>query len=147
MTERNGQCLCGAVRYRLTAEPVASRVCWCRDCQHIASNGTVNLMVPTEALEISGELSEFTNTVDSGNQVRRRFCPICGSQLFANSSARPQYTGVRVGTLNDPSSIQPTMNIWASSAPKWACLDPALECVEQQPQTPQNSSAAAPVRT
>ena len=36
----------------------------------------------------------------------------------------------------DPSSIQPSANIWAASAPGWACLDPALERVERQPMPP-----------
>jgi len=136
MTERNGHCLCGAVSFRLLAEPVATRVCWCRDCQHLAANGTVNVVVPTAALNISGETSEFSSTADSGNQISRRFCPRCGSHLFANSSARPQLTVVRAGTLDDPSSVTPTTNIWASSAPTWACLDAALERVEQQPSPP-----------
>ena len=137
MTERKGHCLCGAVHYRISAEPVAARICWCRDCQYIASNGTVNIMVPTSALEISGELNEHIATASSGNQIGRRFCPKCGSHLFANSSARPQFTVVRAGTLDGPSSIQPTMNIWASSAPTWACLSAELERVEQQPAPPQ----------
>jgi hypothetical protein len=141
MTERSGRCLCGAVRFRLAGEPVAARLCWCRDCQHIASNGTANAMVPTDALEISGQLSEFLSTAESGNQIKRRFCPSCGSHLFANSSARPQFTVVRLGNLDDPSSIKPTMNIWATSAPTWACLDAALERVDKQPMPPAHVSA------
>ncbi len=143
MTERNGHCLCAAVQFRLSAEPLATRVCWCRDCQHIAANGTVNLLVPTVALAISGQLSEFTRTAKSGNEIRQRFCPICGSHLFANSPARPQFTVVRAGTLDDPSSVRPTVNIWSGSAPAWACLDPALERVEQQPAPPQSARPPA----
>lgn len=142
MIERNGRCLCGAVHYRLSAEPLATRVCWCRDCQHIAANGTVNMLVSTSVLEISGELSDYTSAAESGNQIRRRFCPKCGSHLFANSSARPQFTVVRAGTLDDPSSVRPTMNIWVKSAPVWACLDSALESVDQQPLPPQAPQSA-----
>ncbi len=144
MTERNGHCLCGAVSFRLTAEPITARVCWCRDCQHLAANGTVNALVPTDALEISGQLSEFTRTADSGNQIVRRFCPQCGSHLFANSSARPQLTVVRVGNFDDPSSVPPLMSIWAKSAPKWACIDAALERVEAQPVPPPAPVSATP---
>lgn len=136
MQELTGSCLCGAVRYRIFAEPVISRLCWCRACQHIAANGTVNVLVPTAGLEISGQLSEYISTADSGNEMRRRFCPCCGSHLFANSSGRPQFTVVRAGTLDDPSSVRPAMNIWASSAPAWACLDSTLERIEQQPIPP-----------
>jgi hypothetical protein len=136
MKELTGRCLCGAVSYRISEKPVITRVCWCRACQHLAANGTVNVLVPTSALESSGKLSEYLSIADSGNEMRRRFCPLCGSHLFANSSARPQFTVVRAGTLDDPSSVHPTMNIWASRAPDWACLDKALERVEQQPMPP-----------
>lgn len=137
MTEQSGRCLCGAVHYRLSAEPVNTRLCWCRDCQYLAANGTVNTIVPTEALAIDGVLGEYTSTAASGNQLRRRFCPNCGTQLFANSSARPQFTAVRVGTLDDPSSARPSVNIWTASAPAWACIDPTLERQERQPPPPQ----------
>jgi hypothetical protein len=136
MSERTGQCLCGAVRYRISAEPIVTRICWCRTCQHLAANGTVNMVVPTPALEASGKLSDYVSTADSGNEIRRRFCPACGSHLFANSSSRPQFTVVRVGTLDDPSSARPAMNIWADQAPAWACLDATLERVHGQPALP-----------
>ena len=136
MKELTGRCLCGAVSYRIFAEPIVTRVCWCRACQHIAANGTVNVVVPTAGLESSGPLSEYLSIADSGNEMRRRFCPRCGSHLFANSSVRPQFTVVRAGTLDDPSAVRPAMNIWASSAPAWACLDGNLERLAQQPRPP-----------
>lgn len=137
MTERTGGCLCGQVRYRLTAQPVVSRICWCRDCQHIAGNGTVNAIFPSTAIEISGTPSAYTSGADSGNQVTRRFCPQCGCHLFADSTGRAGLTVVRVGTLDDPSSIEPSANIWSASAPRWACLSGALERIDGQPRPPQ----------
>jgi hypothetical protein len=38
-----GGCLCRAVRYRISAPPIITRVCWCRLCQYLgAGSGTVN---------------------------------------------------------------------------------------------------------
>jgi hypothetical protein len=142
MPDRTGGCLCGQVRYRLTAEPVISRICWCRDCQHIAGNGTANAIFPTASIEITGSAAEYSSKGESGNTVRRRFCPKCGSHLFADSTGRVGLTVVRLGTLDEPSSIKPVANIWTMSAPVWACLDPVLERVERQPQPPKPPSAA-----
>ena len=136
-SERTGSCLCGQCRYRLTAEPVVSRICWCRDCQRLASNGTVNLLMPSASIEVTGPVAAYVKAADSGNQVTRRFCAQCGSHLFADSSGRPGLTVVRVGTLDDPSSVRPSANIWSASAPAWACLDDTLERVEGQPRPPQ----------
>ncbi|HEY1075200.1 MAG TPA: GFA family protein [Fontimonas sp.] len=132
MSPRTGRCLCGQLSYSLNAEPVASRICWCRDCQHLASNGTVNAIFPTTAIEITGNTAEYSSDADSGNRITRRFCPRCGSHLFADSSGRPGLTVVRVGTFDDPASVRPTANIWSVSAPAWACLDPALQRFERQ---------------
>jgi len=140
MTVRTGGCLCGQVRYRIAVEPGPSRICWCRDCQHISGNGTVNVIFPSDAIEISGALSSYVKTADSGNQVTRRFCPQCGAQLFSDSTGRANLTVVRVGTLDDPSSITPMANIWAASAPSWACLDAALERFEYHPFPPPPTS-------
>lgn len=93
--------------------------------------------MPSDALEIVGKMSEYVRVADSGSEIRHRFCANCGTQLFANAPARQQYTVVRAGALDDPSSILPAMNIWTSSAPEWANIDLALECVEKQPVAPQ----------
>ena len=131
-----GGCLCGQVRYRVAAQPGPSRICWCRDCQRISANGSVNVIFPTAAIEISGEVGQYVRLADSGNRVTMRFCPQCGSQLFSDSTGRPGLTVVRVGTLDEPSAIRPQANIWSASAPAWACLDAALERVEQAPAAP-----------
>ncbi len=47
--EITGGCLCRAVRFRITAEPIAMRLCWCRVCQYIAAgNATVNVVFPEQ---------------------------------------------------------------------------------------------------
>ncbi|MES2127051.1 MAG: GFA family protein [Pseudomonadota bacterium] len=141
MTNKTGRCLCGAVRFTLATEALATRICWCRDCQHLSANGTVNMIVAADGLTIEGQLAEHIKTADSGNEVTRQFCPRCGTHLFAKSSARPQFRVLRAGNLDDPSSIQPTMNIWSSSAPAWACLDTSLERVDHQPVPPKPAPA------
>jgi len=128
-----GGCLCGAIRYLITAVRRPSRVCWCHDCQRISSNGTVNVIFPSDAIEISGTPSMHEKTADSGNTVTRRFCSKCGSQLFSDSSGRRGLTVVRLGTLDDPSVIAPSTNIWTASAPRWACIDQTLEHFDGPP--------------
>lgn len=129
-----GGCLCGQVRYRIEAAPVVTRVCWCRLCQYLAcGNGTVNVCFPTAATHIEGQLSDFVTTADSGNEMHRRFCGTCGTQLFSEAAARPHLIFVRAGTLDDPEVARPAMTIWTSQAPAWACIDPALPQVARQP--------------
>ena len=108
-------------------------MCWCHDCQKLAANGTVNVVFPSDTIEVTGELAQHTKTADSGNQVTRRFCAQCGTQVFSDSTGRPGMTVVRVGTLDEPSAITPTANIWTASAPDWACISTALDEFEGAP--------------
>jgi hypothetical protein len=129
-----GGCLCTSVRYRIAAAPIVTRICWCRVCQYLAAgSGTVNVCFSTSAITTEGELADFRSVADSGNVMHRRFCPKCGTQMFSEAEARPHLIFVRAGTLDDSGIARPSMTIWTSQAPIWACMDPALPKVERQP--------------
>ena len=123
-----GQCLCGQVRFTVDAQPVGARMCWCRDCQRIASgSATVNVLFAEDAVCYDGEFATIERVADSGNRVERGFCPRCGVQMFSRTiEPRGGPMRVRAGTLDDPELIAPQAIIWTSSAPCWATLDPAL---------------------
>ena len=136
--EITGGCRCGAVRYRATAEPLMTRVCWCRDCQYLgAGSGTVNVVFPKASVAISGAVSDYTSRADSGTLMHRRFCPACGTPLFSEAESRPHLIIARAGTLDDPNRIAPMATIWTASAPTWACFDVTLpQFVAQPPPAP-----------
>jgi hypothetical protein len=123
-----GGCLCGSVRYEIASDPTGARMCWCRDCQRIASgSATVNVLFAEADITYTGAISTIELVVDSGNTVERGFCPSCGSQIYSKTLI-PDGLPIRVrsGTLDDADLIAPQAIIWAGSAPKWALLDPAL---------------------
>ena len=129
-----GRCLCGAVRYRIAAEPIVTRTCWCRLCQFIgAGSATVNATFPAAAITIEGELRDYACTADSGTPMHRRFCPACGTHLFSTAETRPHLIIVRVGTMDDREAARPALTIWAGEAPSWACIDDSLPRMEGQP--------------
>ncbi len=123
-----GGCLCGQVRFTIDAEPEGARMCWCRDCQRIASgSATVNVLFPEEAVRYQGEMTTLRLIADSGNTVERGFCPQCGAQMYCKTVDPPGLPmRVRAGTLDDPELMAPTAIIWTASAPRWAPLDPNL---------------------
>jgi hypothetical protein len=128
-----GGCLCGAVRYRITAAPIVTRVCWCRVCQYLAAgNGTVNTCFPSNAITIEGPLADYQRIADSGNVMHRRFCPTCGTHMFSEAEARSHLIFVRSGTLDDPELAKPSVSGWTSQAPSWACIDATIPRVAGQ---------------
>ena len=134
MTEITGGCRCGTVRFSLASEPAVSRLCWCRDCQYWgAGSATVNAVFRKADLKVEGEVRVYESLADSGSQMRRSFCPACGTPLFSESLQRPEAVIVRVGALDDPEVGRPSNAIWAASAPSWACTLQDLPSIPAQP--------------
>ena len=129
-----GGCLCRAVRYTVAAEAMATRVCWCRDCQYVAAGGaSVNLVFSTAAVTLSGPLRDYVSVAASGNRMHRQFCERCGTPVTSRSEARPHLTILRAGTLDDPELAKPSLTIWTDSAPSWACIDAEIPRTPRQP--------------
>ena len=119
-----GGCQCGAVRYRITAPPLAVYNCHCRDCQR-ASGATHSMSMPIarERVEhLSGELTAFDKPADSGRTVRMLGCVRCGTKLWNEPLASPAMLVVKPGTLDDPSWAAPIGNIWTASRLPWAVI-------------------------
>jgi hypothetical protein len=129
-----GGCLCKSVRFRISAQPIAMRLCWRRLCQYIAAgNATVNLVFPSDALAVEGALTDYRSVADSGSVMHRRFCPACGTHVFSASEARPHLVIVRNGALDDTELLRPGATIWTDSAPDWAWIDETLPMHAGQP--------------
>ena len=122
-----GGCECGALRYECTAVPLMAGHCHCRSCRKASGTGHgSHLMVPKAAVTISGEASRYERPADSGNTVRRAFCPQCGCPVWSETSGYPDVLVLRAGSLDDPERFRPGARLYAADAPSWDHMDPAL---------------------
>ena len=139
-----GGCLCGAIRYRVSAPITKLIVCHCTDCQKASGTGaSVNGFVPSENFEIlKGEPKIFSKVVDSGNTLHRAYCADCGSPIYSRRDNTPQTTGLKVGTLDEPLGMEVAMNIWTRSARPWMHIDPDLQSYPQGRPMPPTPPAA-----
>lgn len=137
----SGRCACGSVTLHISGEPIGTRQCWCRQCQQIAAGGPTNNAIFNVAdVRLTGELASSTWNAESGNRLTFHFCPSCGTQVYAQSSARPHLMTVRLGMLTPGHGLRPEAVIWTDDAPEWAVIDPALEQFPRQPPPPPASS-------
>jgi hypothetical protein len=92
-----GTCLCGAVRYESSAEPVFSGHCHCVDCQKETGGGHLTIAaVPNDSVTVSGPVTTFRNNGGSGQPVERVFCSVCGTTVFARPTVFGSVTMLRV---------------------------------------------------
>jgi hypothetical protein len=121
MAKLDGSCLCGKVTYSCAAEPVATAVCHCTDCQRqTGTTFSIIVGVPRDALQVEGDLSSFTTVgTDTGQEVARNFCPECGSPVVSFADAMPALAFIKAGTLHDTSWLDPQMHVWTDSAQEW----------------------------
>ena len=129
-----GGCACGAIRYECTAEPLFAAHCQCRGCQHFSGTGHFSVMaVPKAAVKMTGTPTYYEAKGDSGNTLRRGFCPTCGSPVFGLPDGMPDLAILPAGSLDDPSIFEPSAVVYAEHGPAWDYLDPALPKFPQMP--------------
>lgn len=136
-----GRCVCGAVTLKIAGEAIMTRQCWCRQCQQIAAGGpTQNATFQSDDVVASGSLATTTWFAASGNLLTLSFCPECGTHIYAQSSARIHLKTVRLGAIDEPHGLKPSIAIWTEEAPDWAKIDPAMEQWPQYPPPPPGAS-------
>ena len=129
-----GGCACGAIRYEISADPVMSVQCQCRDCQRATGSGHLSAMAfPAAAVALTGTPKFHTSRGDSGNTVDRGFCPDCGSPVIWKFSRNPGMVAIVAGSLDDPSRFAPQVVFFASRGHAWDLLDPKLPKFETLP--------------
>ncbi len=129
----NGGCACGSIRYVCRSKPVLQYKCHCRACQRASGSGFVALFwVPSDKLELTAdEPRYYAVEADSGRQLKRGFCPKCGSNVLLQPDF-PDIIFIVAASLDDPSEFKPQQAIWTSSAQPWDMLDTSLQQFDQQ---------------
>ncbi len=130
-----GSCACGAIRYECAGAPRYMGNCHCRDCQQATGGAYMPVVVVKESefTLLSGEPSWFERIADSGNLMGRAFCPACGSPLFLTNNSHTEIRALYAGSLDDPSSYEPSREIYVASAQPWCLLHPDLTHDEGMP--------------
>lgn len=102
---QTGGCLCRAIRYTVTAEPIRVTICHCTFCQKIT--GSAYLVEPIfkrEDVRFSGTqpVAFAHRSEGSGMMVTVNFCATCGTSLCLDLERFPDVMGLFGGTFDDP---------------------------------------------
>ncbi|MBV8977381.1 MAG: GFA family protein [Alphaproteobacteria bacterium] len=124
--ELSGRCACGAVRYRLTREPIFVHCCHCLDCQRQTGSAFVlNALIESSHVEtLCGNPVAVPMPTDSGRPHDVYRCTECQTAMWSDYGRRKLLFFVRVGTLETPSALKPNVHIFTRSKQPWVGLPP-----------------------
>lgn len=117
MSEYEGGCLCGQVRFRVTAQPIDAGYCHCRMCQRNSGAPAVAWVTfPTDSLRwIAGKPATYASSL----RAERTFCANCGSYMVFRTRECPTEVSINTASLDDPGAFPPKMHIFAESRIPW----------------------------
>jgi hypothetical protein len=126
-----GGCSCGAVRYRLTSEPLFTHCCHCLNCQRQTGSAfVINLLIEADRMElIAGDPQPVDVPRDDGSAQRIFRCPNCQVAVFSEYG-RPDIRFVRAGTLDEPFRVAPDVHIYTKSKVPWIALPESVPAFE-----------------
>jgi hypothetical protein len=119
-----GGCLCGAIRYRITAPPIATSLCHCRSCR-LATGAPVAawVILPRHGLVFdSGTPTSFVSSPGK----ERTFCGRCGTSLTYTRDDRPDTIDIHTATLDRPEEFPPQREIWLDEKIDWMASNDAI---------------------
>jgi hypothetical protein len=126
-----GGCSCGAVRYRLTSEPLFTHCCHCLNCQRQTGSAfVINLLIEADRVELTaGDPQPVDVPRDDGSAQRIYRCAECQVAVFSEYG-RPEIRFVRGGTLDEPSQVTPDVHIYTRSKVPWITLPESASAFE-----------------
>jgi hypothetical protein len=121
--EREGGCACGALRYRMTAEPMFVHCCHCLNCQRQTGSAfAINLLIEAACVEVLHGTPQPVDAPRDDGSVQRIFrCADCQVAVFSEYSS-PGVWFVRGGTLDEPRAVAPDVHIFTRSKVGWVTL-------------------------
>ena len=128
---RDGGCACGAIRYRLTSDPLFTHCCHCLSCQRQTGSAfVINLLIEAGQVELLAGVPQAVDVPrDDGSSQRIFRCPTCQVAVYSEYG-RPEVRFVRGGTLDQPSGIEPDVHIFTRSKLPWIALPDSVPAFE-----------------
>jgi hypothetical protein len=119
-TVREGGCLCGAIRFRVTGDMRDVVVCHCGQCRHWHGHSADYSAARTAEMSLQGEaaLAWYASSPDA----QRGFCRHCGTSLFwraATQGEAPAKISISAGALDGPTGLQTVRHIFVTDLPDY----------------------------
>ena len=118
----HGSCLCGGVRYAVTAPFLRANYCHCSRCRkHTGAAASTQGRVPREGFTLLAGAG-LLRVYQPEQGMVKAFCTTCGSSLFGGTWPDGPEVSIRLGTLDDDPGIVPQFHTFVADAPAWLAV-------------------------
>jgi hypothetical protein len=107
----SGSCLCGAVRFTVSAPLHPPDACHCTACRKTSGHYFVSTDVPRSAVTVEG--AEAVTWYQSSPKVRRGFCATCGANLFWDPPHK-DWIGIAMGAFDGPTDTRIAIHVYVA---------------------------------
>ena len=115
----SGGCLCGRVRFEITAPLGAACYCHCTRCQRRSGTAaSAQVRVDGASLRLL-EGAEAVRAYRPPSGFEKLFCGECGSSLFSRSPDDPAKMSVRLGAFDEDPGVRPAWRQFVAYAAAW----------------------------
>lgn len=106
MSDKTGQCLCGAVKFTARDVSTLFGACYCDMCKRWAGGRWMGVQVKEDNVDISG--AEAVTTCKTSQWAERAFCNKCGSSLWYRITDGPdtEFLSLGVGLLDSTDDLK-----------------------------------------
>jgi hypothetical protein len=90
-----------------------------------------DMNIDRAAVAITGLITRYTRTGDSGKGIHRNFCTICGTTVLTEFDVDPEHVSIKACSLDDPSWLKPDRHLFSSRTQPWLKLSDGLTRYER----------------
>jgi hypothetical protein len=133
MTTRRAACSCGQLHLAVEGEPSRIWICHCVECQRRTGAVFGNMArFRREQVSRNGTATAWKRKGESGNTLTCNFCPACGSTVYFENEAFPEFVAVAIGNFADQDFPAPIISVWEQTRHPWVSLPPDTQRMAKQ---------------
>ena len=117
-SKHTGGCQCGAVRFELEGDPRFVSNCHCLSCRK-ATSAAFSTWVGFKNEQVTWNAAT-PGFYASSPDVKRGFCPRCGTPLTYSGKDWDGETHFLIGAFDHPTSFVPRIEVFTEDALPWA---------------------------
>ena len=115
-----GGCLCGGVRFELSAPPVAAGYCHCTRCQRrTGTAASAQARIEPGSLTVTAGEELIRSFEPPAGGFPKAFCSACGSALWSQSPDDPDVIAIRLGAFDADPGVEPSYRQFVADAARW----------------------------